>query len=98
MCALHAFIKISKLLSPDHDINIGKGTEQGHPLSPDLFKLYICELSSNLNNVDDYPEQANLMISHLLWADDLVLLALSPEALQDNINILVKFCQLMGLK
>ena len=37
-----ACIKISKLLSPD--INIGKGTEQGHPLSPDLFKLYIREL------------------------------------------------------
>ncbi|KAL5258550.1 hypothetical protein ACHWQZ_G009135 [Mnemiopsis leidyi] len=77
--------KISKLLSPD--INIGKGTEQGHPLSPDLFKLYIRELSSNLKSVGDYPELADLIISHLLWADDLVLLALSPKALQDNINI-----------
>ena len=38
------------------------------------------------------------MILHLLWADDLVLLALSPTALQDNINLLVKFCQLMGLE
>ena len=34
-----AHIKISKLLSPK--IDIGKGTEQGHPLSPDLFKFYI---------------------------------------------------------
>ena len=91
-----ACIKISKLLSPD--IKIGKGTEQGHPLSPDLFKLYIRELSSYLNNAGDYPELADLMISHLLWADDLVLLALSPTALQDNINLLVKFCQLMGLE
>ena len=91
-----ARIKISKLLSPD--INIGKGTEQGHPLSPDLFKLYIRELSSSLLSVGDYPELADLIISHLLWADDLVLLALSPEALQDNINILVNFCQLMGLE
>ena len=91
-----ACIKISKLLSPD--INIGKGTEQGHPLSPDLFKLYIRELSSNLKSVGDYPELADLIISHLLWADDLVLLALSPKALQDNINILLKFCQLMGLE
>ena len=91
-----ARMKISKLLSPD--INIGKGTEQGHPLSPDLFKLYICKLSSSLNSVGDYPELADLIISHLLWADDLVLLALSPEALQDNVNVLVNFCQLMGLE
>ena len=91
-----ACIKISKLLSPD--IKIGKGTEQGHPLSPDLFKLYIRELSSYLNNAGDYPELADLMILHLLWADDLVLLALSPTALQENINLLVKFCQLKGLE
>ena len=69
-------IKMSKLLSPK--IDIGKGTEQGHP----LFKLYINDLSSLLKSVGDYPVLADVLISHLLWADDLVLLALSPNALQ----------------
>ena len=32
-------IKISGHLSNKFDIN--KGTQQGHPLSPDLFKIYI---------------------------------------------------------
>ena len=91
-----AHIKISKLLSPN--IDIGKGTEQGHPLSPDLFKIYINDLSSLLKSVGDYPILADVLISHLLWADDLVLLALSPKALQDNINILFGFCNSMGLE
>ena len=91
-----AHIKISKLLSPN--IDIGKGTEQGHPLSPDLFKIYINDLSSLLKSVGNYPILADVLISHLLWADDLVLLALSPKALQDNINILFGFCNSMGLE
>ena len=91
-----AHIKISKLLSPN--IDIGKGTEQGHPLSPDLFKIYINDLSSLLKSVGDYPILADVLISHLLWADDLVLLALSPKALQDNINILLGFFNTMSLE
>ncbi|KAL5263169.1 hypothetical protein ACHWQZ_G008544 [Mnemiopsis leidyi] len=90
-----ARIKISGLLTPN--ISIGRGTEQGHLLSPDLFKIFIQNLSSLLKSTGDYPELADLIISHLLWADDLVLLALSPAALQENINILLQFCQLMGL-
>ena len=83
-------------MSPN--IDIGKGTEQGHPLSPDLFKIYINDLSSLLKTAGDYPILADVLISHLLWADDLVLLALSPKALQDNINILLGFFNTMGLE
>ena len=46
----------------------------------------------------DYPVLADVLISHLLWADDLVLLALTPKALQVNINILFDFCNSMGLE
>ena len=60
-----ARIKISKLLSPN--INIDRGTEQGHPLSPDLFKLYIQDLSSLLQSTDDFPMLADVVISHLLY-------------------------------
>ena len=91
-----AKIKISGLLSPD--IKILRGTEQGHPLSPDLFKLFIQELSSLFKSVGSYPHLNNITVSHLLWADDLVLLALNYKSLQDNINILSEFCNRMGLE
>ena len=91
-----AQIKIANVLSPH--IKIERGTEQGHPLSPDLFKLFIRDLSSLIKTQGDYPTLADITVSHLLWADDLVLLALNAKSLQDNIDILHKFCQKMGLE
>ena len=55
-----ARIKISRLLTPD--ININRGTEQGHPLSPDLFKIFIQNLSSLLKSTGNYPALADIMI------------------------------------
>ena len=37
-------------------------------------------------------------ISHLLWADDLILLALTPEAAQKQLNILANFCHEWGIE
>lgn len=91
-----ARIKISNFLSPD--IKMEQGTEQGHPLSPDLFKIFIRELSSLLISTGKYPHLNGISLSHLLWADDLVLLALDPRSLQKNIDILNNFCKKMGLE
>ena len=66
-------IKLSGFLSEKFQVN--KGTEQGHPLSPDLFKLYIRDLSPQLDQ-ENCPKLLNQLVSHLLWADDLILLAL----------------------
>ena len=91
-----AKIKIANLLSPE--IKILRGTEQGHPLSPDLFKLFIRDMSSLFKTIGHYPHLNNIIVSHLLWADDLVLLALDPKSLQNNIDILSVFCNKMGLE
>ena len=61
------------------NLKLKKGTEQGHPLSPDLFKNFLSDLSKLLE-IKDCPSLSNIPISHLLWADDLILLALTPEA------------------
>ena len=86
-----AKIKINKLLSPKFDIN--KGTEQGHPMSPELFKLYISDLSDSFDSIGNYPHLIDTLLNHLLWADDLVLLALDNDSLQKNLNILYSYCE-----
>ena len=75
------------------------GTEQGHPMSPELFKTYIHELSERLNNIEgvECPILNETALTHLLWADDLVILALSKESLQLMIDELEKFCTEWGL-
>ena len=75
-----------------------RGTEQGHPLSPDLFKLFIRDLSSLFNTMGDYPYLNDTLVSHLLWADDLVLLAVDTVSLQHNIDILAEFCKTWKLE
>ena len=93
-----AKLKMVKKLSECFDIKAG--TEQGHPLSPELFKCYIHELSKRLNSIDgtESPLLNNVKVTHLLWADDLVLLALNRNSLQTMINELHSFCAEWGLK
>ena len=88
-------IKIKSMLSSS--IKMERGTEQGHPLSPDLFKLFIRDLSEVLFTVGDYPFLGEHLITHLLWADDLVLAALDAVSLQVNITALHQFCTKWGL-
>ena len=75
------------------------GTEQGHPMSPELFKTYLLDLSKELNETYDLlvPELNDIKLSHLLWADDLVLLALDMKSLQILIDRVYMFCLDWGL-
>ena len=91
----NAYIKLSGHMS--NKFKIKKGTEQGHPLSPDLFKFFLSDLSKLLE-IKDCPSLSNIPISHLLWADDLILLALTPEAAQKQLNILANFCNEWGIE
>lgn len=76
---------------------IKKGTEQGHPLSPDLFKLFLSDLSPLLE-FKSCPILSGILISHLLWADDLILLALDPDTLQKQLDRLTQFCRQWGIE
>ena len=64
-------------------INVEVGTEQGHPMSPELFKMFIHDMSTELNSLINInaPMLGGTTINHLLWADDLVLIALDAVSL-----------------
>ncbi len=90
----YAHIKLSGHLS--NKFQVAKGTEQGHPLSPDLFKIFIQDLSPLLE-LPNCPILSNILVSHLLWADDLILLSLDSATAQLQLNILAKFCRQWGI-
>ena len=91
----YAHIKISGHLS--NKFKIMKGTEQGHPLSPDLFKIFLSDLSPLLE-FDNCPTLTDILVSHLLWADDLILLSLDQKTTQIQLNRLSKFCNDWGIE
>ena len=69
-------------------------------MSPELFKCYISDLSIELNEelqLMNVPMLNGNKISHLLYADDLVLLALDADCLQKLISKLEDFCSRWGL-
>ena len=91
--------KIKLLNKMSEKIELLCGTEQGHPMSPELFKCFIHQLSVDLNNVTDnmVPELNSVQVTHLLWADDQVLLALYYNSLQSMLDVLFEYCNDWGL-
>ena len=77
-------------------ISIKQGVHQGSVLSPLLFNIFINDIGEDLL-LDDAPILHDSRLSHLLYADDLVLLSTSEIGLQSNIDRVNAFCKLWGL-
>ena len=76
-----------------------KGTEQGHPLSPELFKVYFKELSDLLNGLPtNCPLLSSISVTHLAWADDVVILALDRKSLDKQLQTIEDYCRKWGLE
>ena len=91
--------KIKLLTKLSEKIDIICGTEQGHPMSPELFKCFVHQLSLDINALSDVevPVLNSERVTHLLWADDLVLLALDGVSLQKMLDVLMTYCVEWGL-
>ena len=82
-------VKLNDKLSESFSSNVG--VRQGDNLSPTLFNLFVNDL--NFSSPQCAPVKLqNESLSHLLWADDLVLLSESACGLQKCLDELHKFC------
>jgi len=76
------------------EIKIAKGVLQGESASPSLFNLLIEGLSRKYAWLQILgPHIAGIPVHHLLFADDLGIIATTPETLQDKINVAANFFQ-----
>jgi exonuclease III len=74
-------------------VRMRQGVRQGCPLSPILFNFFVDELAKMLENAGVGVQFCNEIISSLLYADDVVLMAGTKEELQVLINTVDKFCR-----
>ena len=71
--------------------SISNGVRHGGILSPKLFSVYIDDLSDKLVKCKVGCYIDNLCINHVMYADDICLMAPSPAALQELIDICYDF-------
>ena len=75
------------------------GVKQGDPGSPLMFMMFINDLEKNINSdIDNIFTLNELKLFILLYADDSVIFALSPESLQSMLNDVQLYCNTWGLK
>ena len=72
---------------------VSNGVRQGGILSPYLFNIYMDDLSSSLKKCQTGCFVGSLLINHLMYADDLVLICPSANGLRR----LLKTCEQFGL-
>ena len=72
---------------------VTNGVRQGSIISPQLFTVYVDDLSSSRINSSHGCRINDVAINHLFYADDLCLMAPSPAALQVLINICSQFSE-----
>ena len=75
------------------------GLKQGDPSSPLIFMLFINDIVQNINvGLDQIFIIDNLQLFLMLYADDAVVFAKSPEVLQSILYDIESYCTLWGLK
>ena len=87
----YSYIKSNGSFSAIFETNTG--VKQRDPLSPLLFNIYLNDLVEYLGVNSMTPTLNEVKINSLLYADDLALVATSPEDLQVKLNLLHEYCK-----
>ena len=75
------------------------GVKQGDPSSPMLFMMFLNDINQFINaDLDGIFMVDDIKLFLLLYADDQVIFAKSPEALQAMLLDLENYCNIWGLK
>ena len=69
-----------------------KGVQQGNPLSPLLFNLFINDIFEAVKNGGPVSLDDTNFFNALMYADDLIIMATSKEELQKSLDNLKVFC------
>ena len=78
---------------------LSKGLRQGETMSPIMFSLFVEDLEMYLQSRLDSGICLNdICLFFLLFADDMVILSLTPEDLQLSLNNLSEYCIECGLE
>ena len=75
------------------------GVKQGDPSSPLIFMMFINDIKQNINSdLDGIFNINDIKLFILLYADDQVVFAKSPESLQRMLLDIENYCTTWGLK
>ena len=91
-CQTSSCVKLNNILSSS--FNTISGVRQGDNLSPTLFNIFINDLSNELKTLNvGVHIGPDILLSHLLYADDLAFIAESEADLQELLNCVSSWCQ-----
>jgi exonuclease III len=68
------------------------GTNQGGPLSPNMFRTMLSDLKNYFNTNHGIVISELEILTHILWADDLAIVSDSERGLNEQLEGLFKFC------
>ena len=71
--------------------NVSNGVRQGGILSPYLFNVYMDDLSVSLNNTLVGCITGEIIVNHLMYADDLILISPSATGLRSLLRLCSKY-------
>ena len=78
--------------------DVTTGVRQGDSLSPTLFSIYLNDLAEEIINSESGIMIDTFCLAILLYADDIVLTAPTPEKLQNMLDIVSRWCEKWGMQ
>ena len=73
--------------------NVSSGVKQGDIINPLLFSMYLNDLATGIKELNCGVEMNSLILSILLYADDIVLIAPDEKCLQKMIDYVSDWCR-----